>query len=131
MKKNTPIKWILDKTKKVRLKMALLIIGNALFSVLSVFFAFGVKEVIDGAVNGAQTKNAYFLIRGAIFIGIIVLLQFLLRMFNNGLEESVRARLEIAFRSYVFSRILVKKYNKIRTNRVPFLESDFTFSGFC
>ena len=113
MKNNSPLKWIFARTKNVRLKMVLLILGNAIFSVLSVLFAFGVKEVIDGAIKAQNGESTKLLIRGAIFICSLVVLQLLFRVFNHGLEESIKARIEINCKRYIFSKILVKKYDKI------------------
>ncbi len=103
------VSWLLKMSKKQLGNMIVLILANALFSVLSVFFAFAIKGVIDGAVN--QDKNR--LISYSVFILSIVVLQFLFRIINNGLTERVRARLEMAYKSHIFSQILNKKYDKI------------------
>ncbi|MBR5900036.1 MAG: ABC transporter ATP-binding protein [Clostridia bacterium] len=109
MKKTTPLKWIVAKSKGQRANMVALIFSNTFFSFLTVAFAFAVKTVIDGAVE----KNVNVMINGAIFIGAIILLQFLFRVIINGLAERVRARLEIAYKTHLFSQILKKKYHKI------------------
>lgn len=111
MSNRKPLKWIMDISGKQKAKMVLLIISNALFSVLSILFAFAIKGVIDGAVDG--DRNAF--IFNAVFIFGIVLLQFMFRLVINGLSEHIRGRLVIEYKSRVFSGILKKKYDKIDT----------------
>ena len=109
MKSKSPIKWILKMSKPQNLKMIILILSNAVFSVLSVVFAFAIKEIIDGAVS----KDARRLVTFAIVIGGIVVLQFVFRIVINGLTEHIRGKLEMAYKSHVFSEILKKKQDKI------------------
>ncbi len=90
--------------------MLCLILSNALLSVLSVAFAFAVKAVIDGAVGRDKDK----LVFGIIFIISIVILQFVFRLITGGLTENIRGKLEIAYKSRIFSKILIKKYAAIQ-----------------
>lgn len=90
--------------------MLCLILSNALLSVLSVAFAFAVKAVIDGAVGRDKDK----LVFGIIFIISIVILQFIFRLITGGLIENIRGKLEIAYKSRIFSKILTKKYAAIQ-----------------
>lgn len=110
-KKNNskPLKWLAEKSKKQRLNIVLLVFANAFFSVLSVAFAFAVKIIIDGAQKGNKDKIIY----GAAFIVGIVILQFVFRIIINGTTEHIRGKLEMAYKSHVFSEILNKKYDKI------------------
>ena len=57
MSNKKALKWIMNISKKQKIKMLVLIISNALFSVLSILFAFAIKGVIDGAVDG--NKNGF------------------------------------------------------------------------
>ncbi len=107
--KNTPVKWLLATSKAERAKLIVLIIANALFSVLSVLFAFAIKGVIDGAVNQDLTELVAF----AIAIGSIVVLQFVFRLITNGLAEHIRGKLEMGYKARIFSKILEKKQDKI------------------
>ena len=103
------IKWLYKRSKKQHFNIAMLILTNAVFSVLSVLFALTVKYVVDGAVSGDRNKLLY----GSIVIVVVVLLQFLFRILNKSIEEYIGARLEISLRSYIFSKIFKKKYEKI------------------
>ena len=107
--KQKPVRWLLKMSKKQRFNMIILILANALFSVLSILFAFAIKGVIDGAVS--YNKNG--LISYAVFILLIVFLQFAFRILINGLTEHVRAKLEMEYKSYIFAQILNKKHDKI------------------
>ncbi len=104
-----PLKWLLKTSKSQRAKLIFLIIANALFSVLSVLFAFAIKGVIDGAVDSDSAK----LITFSIVIGSIVVLQFVFRLIVNGLTEHIRGKLEMGYKSRIFSQILQKKQDKI------------------
>ena len=56
--KKQPLKWIFTRSKKQGVKMALLILANAFFSVLSVLFAFAIKEIIDIYLKTAVWRKA-------------------------------------------------------------------------
>ena len=109
--KQRPIKWLLKTSKKQSIKMVILILANAIFSVFSILFAFAIKGVIDGAEQANKNK----LISYAVFILAIVVFQFGFRVLINGLTEHVRARLEIEYRERIFSQILNKKHDKINS----------------
>ena len=109
MKSKNSLKWIMKMSKPQNFKMIILILSNAIFSLLSVVFAFAIKEIIDGA----DTGNTRRLITFAIIIGGVVLLQFAFRIIINGLSEHIRGKLEIAYKSHIFSQILKKKQDKI------------------
>ncbi len=107
--KTKPVKWLITTSKTEHVKLIVLIIANACFSVLSVLFAFAIKGVIDSAID----KNSARLITFAIAIGSIVVLQFLFRLIINGLAERIRSKLEMGYKSRIFSKILQKKQDKI------------------
>lgn len=107
--KQSPVKWLFKTSKPERVKLIVLILANAVFSVLSILFALAMKEVVDGAVDGNKSK----LIAAAIAIGSIVILQFAFRCIINGLTEHVRGKLEMRYKARVFSKILQKKHDKI------------------
>ncbi|MBE5750176.1 MAG: ABC transporter ATP-binding protein [Clostridiales bacterium] len=109
MSNKKALKWIMNISAKQKAKMLLLIISNALFSVMSILFAFAIKGVIDGAVGGNKNSFIFY----AVFIFGIVVLQFAFRLVINGLSEHIRGRLAIEYKSRVFSDILKKKYDKI------------------
>jgi len=110
MKDGKTIKWINTACGKAqRVKIGILIALNVLFSCATVFFAFAVKAVIDGAVKG----NERLLVGGAIALGITVVLQFILRVLINGLAEHLKARIDVNLKNRIFKKILVAKYPEI------------------
>lgn len=133
MKNSVALKWIVNNTKKQAPKLVMLIFANVLFSVLSVLFALSMKVVLDGAVN----SNNALILKGAIYLGVIIIGQFLLRLFINGMTEHVHAKINWDIRSALFAKILNKKYEKISgyhsgellnrlTNDVPVVASGVT-----
>ena len=109
MAKPKPIKWLYKTSKKQHASLVALILANAFFSVLSILFAFAIKGVIDGAVK----QNADKLLSYAVFIGTIVVFQFLGRIVINGLTERIRGKLEMAYKSLLFNQIIKKKQEEI------------------
>ena len=94
--------------------MILLVLANAFFSVLSVLFAFAIKEIIDSATGTELVSPSMRrLVSFAVAISVIVILQFVFRVIINGLTEHIRAKLEMEYKSYLFGQILVKKQDKI------------------
>ncbi len=108
--KEKPIKWLLKTSRTERVKLVFLILANAFLSVLSVFFAFAIRGVIDSATIDEDVSK---LITFSIAIGSIVILQFVFRLITNGLTEHIRGKLEMGYKSRIFSQILEKKQNKI------------------
>ncbi len=114
MKTSSSLKWIIKRSKKQNIKMILLVLANAFFSVLSVLFAFAIKEIIDSATGTELVSPSMRrLVSFAVAISVIVILQFVFRVIINGLTEHIRAKLEMEYKSYLFGQILVKKQDKI------------------
>lgn len=112
MKTSTSVKWLWQKSKKQRLKMLVLILANAFFSILSIVFAFLMKEIIDSA---SEYHDLDRLIAFAIGIVGVVVLQFVFRILINGLSAHITARLEMDYKTGLFKSILGKKHEKITT----------------
>ncbi len=109
MKKNNALKWIIKNSKSQSKKIIVLLIANAMFSALSIVFALFIKGIIDSAVE----ENLQRLISFAVAIIVVVFLQFGFRIFTNLLTENIKNRLEIGYKSVLFSNILRKKHDKI------------------
>ena len=110
MKNNDALKWIIKNSKSQNKKIIVLLIANALFSALSIVFALFIKEIIDSA---AIYKDSQRLISFAVAIIVVVILQFVFRMFTSLLTENIKARIEIGYKSLLFKDILRKKHDKI------------------
>ncbi len=110
MKNKNALKWIINNSKSQKIKIIILLVANALFSALSIVFALFIKEIIDSAT---VYKDINRLISFAVGIISVVFLQFGFRIFNSLLTENIRARLEIGYKTALFSSILSKKHEKI------------------
>ena len=75
----------------------------------SVFFAFAVR----GVVNGAEIADKAQVTKYAILLGVTVLSQFFLRILINGLSERITAELEMSIKSHLFNKIIDKDYGSI------------------
>lgn len=109
MDKSSTLKWIMRKSKKENKNLVVLLIANALFSALSIVFALFIKGVIDSATS----FNHKGLVSFAVAIVIVVILQFIFRIFINCLQEKIQARLEMQYKTQLFNSILSKKHEKI------------------
>lgn len=103
------LKWLYLKSQPQLPLMILLIIANASFAVCGVLFALISRGVIDGAVAGDRSALIHF----ALLLLGLILLQQLLRLIGRNLEEIIKARLEIGYKSNLFTKILHKDYNAV------------------
>ncbi|MGE5398031.1 MAG: ABC transporter ATP-binding protein [Chitinophagales bacterium] len=105
------VAWIYQNTRSQIPRMVILIVSNAAFAVCGVGFALLSRSVIDGAIAGdRQTLLQYILL----LLGV-VLLQLFLRLLSRNLEEVIKARLEMSYKSLLFGRLLYKDYPVIST----------------
>ncbi len=102
------VKWIWKSSEKTHFQLFLLILGNAVFAVVSVLFALLCRSIVDGATKKNINAVIY---SGAGLLGIIIAM-LLLRIFCNGIDESIRAKLETTYRSRILSTLLSKNYEK-------------------
>lgn len=101
--------WIYKGSKSEFLKIFAVIAARTLLTVLGVYFAVSSKGVIDAAQKG--DKN--LLISKSVLLILIILVQILIKFFGNSVEERIKARLEMNFKSKLFSSVLKKDYSRI------------------
>lgn len=104
----TSLEWIWKSSAKYRLRLVLLTLGNMIFAAASVLFALMCRGIVDGAVQGE--KNAVIESGTGLFLVISGML--LLRLFCNGIEETIRAGLEKEYRGIILNSLLKKDYEK-------------------
>lgn len=109
MENRKPTKWLWAQSKAQLPKLIVLIIANVVFAGASVFFAFAVR----GVVNGAEIADKAQVTKYAILLGVTVLSQFFLRILINGLSERITAELEMSIKSHLFNKIIDKDYGSI------------------
>lgn len=106
--KNT-LKWLTERTCGQRGKLAALIAGIALHAVIGTVFALLCRGIVDSAVNGRVEGIAYY----GVLLGCAVLCQLVLQLACNGLEENIRARLEMKLRSEMLADLMEKEYSAL------------------
>ena len=95
-------KWLFRHTRGQRGALAVIIVGNALFAAAGTAFALFCRGVIDSAVSGDKAG----ILRYALLLAGVVLLQLILRLVCNSLSERVTARCEMDMRSGILSKLL-------------------------
>ena len=95
-------KWLFRHTKGQRGALAVIIAGNALFAAAGTAFALFCRGVIDSAVSGDKPG----ILKYALLLAGVVLLQLILRLVCNSLSERVTARCEMDMRSGILSKLL-------------------------
>lgn len=95
-------KWLFRHTRGQRGALAVIIAGNALFAAAGTAFALFCRGVIDSAVSGDKPG----ILKYALLLAGVVLLQLILRLVCNSLSERVTARCEMDMRSGILSKLL-------------------------
>lgn len=109
MKDKKTLLWLYNGSKKQLPFIAAIVIMRTVMTVLSVVFALLSKGVIDAATNGSMKELMF---RSAVLVSII-LVQLIIKFFGNLTEEKVHARLEIGFKTRLYSSVLRKDFEKI------------------
>ena len=109
MKNNSALNWIVKSSKKEFGGLVLLVIGNALYSACGVSLAVFAKYIIDSAVHGDRDG----LLKYAVILLAVIAAQIALRLGCKALEVRISGKLEMKYKSDLFSQILKKDYLKI------------------
>lgn len=106
MKDKQTLLWLFHKSKAQLPLMIFLILGNALFAVNVILFALLSRNVIDGAV----ARDRHTVIIQGLLLLLVIVAQFLIRVFCRSLEVRIQGRLEISYKSNILNKILQKDY---------------------
>ncbi len=109
MKNTTALNWIKRNSVSELPGMVSLIICDALSSVCSVSMAVFAKLIIDSAQKG----NMDGLVRNAVILLLVIIAQIALKLLSKALEVRVSGKLEMKYKTELFSNILKKDYLKI------------------
>ena len=109
MKNNSALNWIVKSSKKEFGALVLLVIGNALYSACGVSMAVFAKYIVDSAVRGDRDG----LLKYALILLAVIAAQIALRLGCKALEVRISGKLEMKYKSELFSQILKKDYLKI------------------
>ena len=109
MKDKKTLLWIFKGSRTQLPYVFVVAVLRTLLTVLGVYFALSSKGVIDAA----SRKDRSGLISAALLLVGIILVQLFTKLIGNALEERIRARMEISFKSNLFKAILKKDYSEI------------------
>lgn len=109
MKKSSTLRWLLQVTGKTKWLVGILIILQAVLSVLSIMFAFALRHIINMAVAGVQ--KAFWI--AIVFLIGILLLQTILAAANRLINEYTKTVVENRFKQKLFSTLLTGKYASV------------------
>ncbi len=104
------IKWMMKIGKSQIGKIVLLVVVNAIAATTSIVFANFSKNIIDGAV---EYKSLNYVIKYAVFLLILIMVQLLLKLVGQSFEERTKARLEMIYKQYFLDQIMKKDYSEI------------------
>jgi len=106
MKDKQTVLWLYKNSKNQLLPMLALILSNAVFSGCGILFALACRSFIDSAAAG---EKSVLPLQGLGLFAVIVL-QLVLRALCRGLEVRIQGKLEMAFKTKLFGKILRKDY---------------------
>ena len=109
MKQNKPLFWVLRRIRKRLPSLIALMILSAVASLLNVWFALGMKRVIDCAV--ARDSQAFW--QACLLQGILVAAMLILATVNRHLREMLTAHLERDWKKYLFHGTLHGEYAQV------------------
>ena len=104
--KQKPLLWVLRRIRTRLPGLIVLMVVNALNSLLSVGFALGMKQVIDAAV----AKDSAAFRQACLVQGIIVVTLLVMVSLNRHLREKLTAQLDRDWKKYLFHGTLHGEY---------------------
>lgn len=104
------ILWILKICKSQIHTLIFLVVVNVIHGITSVMFANFSKQVIDGAT---QLRDIGYVVRFALALLGVVLLQMTLSIVRSCVSERCRGRLEIVLKSHLLNVIMRKDYSTV------------------
>ena len=109
MKKQIPLLWILNRTRRRIPVMVLLVLASAGTAIFSVFFALGSRNIIDAAISGVrQDFIRACLGQGGVILGILVCLTL-----SRHLTEWLRATLDRDWKQDILHHLLRGDYASV------------------
>ncbi len=120
METHTPLKWILNRTKKFIPIVLLVTLIHSLSACIGVIMALISKNVLDS--NGSKDKLLLF---GGLLIGAIILNVFLTAL-SSVIDVRLTGKLIISLRNHMFSTLVHKKYKTIAQHHTGDLLNRFT-----
>ena len=104
------VKWLFRLTEGRRAALAAIILLNAVLAAMGAAFALLCRGIVDCAVSADHSG----LVRYAVLLIGIVLLQVVLRLLCSGISEQVRAKTEMQLRGRIFGELLSVELSSLR-----------------
>lgn len=101
--------WLAKHTKGMRIKLGVILAGNALFGAVSVGMALLMRDLIDAAAGGDKGG----IIHNGILLAAAILTQFIIRISCNILSEDVQARMEARLRADILACLMKREYSAV------------------
>ncbi len=108
--KNTLI-WICRCSGNQFHIMVILILINALYAGCGVVFALACKSLVDTAFKG----EGFILLWKGLYLLLVILFQFILRILSRMLEVRIQGRMEMYSKTTLFEKLLKKDYTEVKT----------------
>ncbi len=105
----TALRWMYLVSKKHLKGVLLYGVLSAVLGFAGVLSAFGTKNI----VNGATYQNMPLLKEGAIFLAVILSVQFVFKTISRNIFERSKAKIEISLKQHIFETVLHKDYSEI------------------
>ncbi len=109
LKKNNTFKFIAGVSKKEGIRLFAVTVMMAISSFMGVYLALVMRRVINSATSGDYKEMKLW---GAALIAVVVV-EIFLYVATRILAAQMSAKLEIAFREVVFSKLLKKEYSSV------------------
>lgn len=103
------LKWLIGCTAGQRGKIVLMILSITLNAAIGVAFALLCRGIVDSAVGASMDG----IVRYGVMLGIACIMQLFLQLLAGGLEENIRARLEMSMRSRMLRVLMQKEYSAV------------------
>lgn len=103
------LKWLVKRTGGMRVKLGVILAGNALFGAIGVYMALLMRDLIDAAVN----RDRGGIIRSGILLAAVILTQFIIRISCNILSEDVQVRMESRLRADILACLMKREYSAL------------------
>lgn len=104
------IRWIFKIGKSQIPKVIVLLFTNALGAALSIYYANFSKHIINGAT---EYKDMHYVIRYAVYLLILIMVQLLLNLVGNSFSERCKGRLDMIFKKHMLQTVMKKDYSSV------------------
>ena len=103
------LKYIWRVSGRIKIHIVILLLVQVFLGISSVFYALLLREIIDMAVTGDLVAMKRYIL----YLGLLILLQIILRALTRFLREYAGASFENSFKERLFKTLLTKDYGAV------------------